>query len=136
MSPGLSASVIAEFTCTTNRVIRECYREIYLCHQGYLRVLSQNLPVPPIGLFASVIAKFTYVTRVICECYRRIYLYHHKVYCECYRKIYLCHQGYLRVLSQNLPVPPIGLSASVIAKFTYVIRVICECYRRIYLYHQ
>src|SRR3954469_13208449 len=61
MSPGLSASVIAEFTCTTNRVIRECCCEIYLCHQGYLRVLSQNLPVPPIGLSASVIAKFTYV---------------------------------------------------------------------------
>src|SRR3954465_10580485 len=73
---GLSANVIAEFTCTTNRVIRESYREIYLCYQGYPRVLSQNLPVPPIGLFTTVVAKFTYIIRVIYECYRRIYLYH------------------------------------------------------------
>src|SRR3954464_6535651 len=136
MSPGLSASVIAEFTCTTNRVIRECYREIYLCHQGYLRVLSQNLPVPPIGLSASVIAKFTYVIRVICECIAKFPCTTNRVIRVRYCEIYLCHQGYLRVLSQNLPVPPIGLSASVIAKFTYVTRVICECCRRIYLYHQ
>src|SRR4051812_44344239 len=58
---GLSTNAIAEFTCTSNRVIHECYREIYLYYQGYLRMLSQNLPVPPIGLFTSVIAKFTYV---------------------------------------------------------------------------
>src|SRR3954462_7062007 len=129
-------------------------------------MLSQNLPVPPIGLFTSVVAKFTYIIRVIYECYTRIYLYHqygysgtssrnltilsglstnaiaeftcttNRVIHECRREIYLYYQGYLRMLSQNLPVPPIGLFTSVVAKFTYIIRVIYECYRRIYLYHQ
>src|SRR3954462_6873841 len=80
MSPGLSASVIAEFTCTTNRVIRECCREIYLCHQGYLRVLSQNLPAP-IGITYHSFDKRTCIRVIVCysssklTCMKKIHLF-------------------------------------------------------------